>query len=176
MSLLINQGKQIKALSKQDYLYDPKIRDSVSLGNAIQVLKKNNPRIKIGYTNGKFRTLTPAHCVFLSLCKTKCDILIVGLNSDYSLRLLKQESKFSTSERAFALATLSVVDYVCSFDEENPYLSISSVSPDVVFKGPDYKKEDVVSAGKDVEIIEHPFDIHVSDLENKSQNKYFNIK
>jgi len=162
---------------KEEFLLDPKIRESFQLGNSIQGLKKRNPVIKIGFTNGKFRTITPSHCVFLSLCKTKCDILVVGLNSDYSLRLLNSQSKFDTKERAFALASLIPVDYVTVFDQDTPHLCISSINPDIVFKGPDYKPNEVVSSGKPVEIINHPFDIHVSDLEDKeTPKKYFNIE
>ena len=163
------------SLSKSELLMDPCIRDSFSLGNSIQLLKRRNPQTKIGFANGKFRVLTPAHCVFLSLCKTKCDILIAAVNGDYSLRLLGKKSSFSSQERAFALATLSVVDYVTIFDEETPALCISNINPDVIFKGPDYKKEEVVSAGKEVEIIQHPFDLHVSDIEGSKSNSFFDV-
>jgi D-beta-D-heptose 7-phosphate kinase/D-beta-D-heptose 1-phosphate adenosyltransferase len=175
MTILLTGAKKLP--TKSELLYDPKIRSPHSLGNALSAIRQTNHRLKVGFTNGKFRTLTPSHCVFLSLAKTKCDILIVGVNSDYSLRLNKAESKFSGQERAFALASLSFVDYVCLFDEENPYLAITDIQPDLVFKGPDYKDKQVVSAGKPVEIIEHPFDIHVSDLENKqsASNKFFKL-
>jgi bifunctional ADP-heptose synthase (sugar kinase/adenylyltransferase) len=62
------------------------------------------------------------------------------------------------------------------FDEETPYKCISEVDPDVVFKGTDYKGKDVVSAGKQVEIIEIPFPIHTSDIiKEKGKTKYFNL-
>lgn len=163
--------------SKEELLYDPKVRGSLSIGNSLQILKRRNPLMKVGFTNGCWRTLTPAHCVFLSLCRSRCDLLVVGMNSDYSLRLLGRESPFTDKERAFMLASLSIVDYVTVFDEETPSLCISNISPSFVFKGPDYKKEDVVSApGIPVEIINHPFDVHASDiLKSKSQNKFFKL-
>ena len=164
MTHIIGAGPAQRTLSKAELLYDPKIRDAMSVGNAISALKRYKTLTKIGFTNGKFRVLTPAHCVFLTLCRTKCDILVVGLNSDYSLRLLEQPAKFTTTERAFGLASLGPVNYVVPFDEETPYLTISKIQPDMIFKGPDYKKEDVVNAGIPVEIIEHPFDLHVSDI------------
>ncbi len=166
-----------RTFSKTELLYDPCIRDSMAAGNAIQLLKRQKRLITIGFTNGTFKVLTPAHCVFLTLCRTKCDILVVGVNSDYSLRLLERESPFTTQERAFALATLAPVDYVVPFDEETPYLCISKVGADVIFKGPDYKKEDVVNNGIKVEIIDHPFNIHTSDIlkSKNSISKYFDL-
>ena len=171
--MLINVDK---TLSKDQYLYDPKIRSPLSLGDAIQMLKRRNPMTKIGFTNGTYKVLTPAHCVFLSLCKTHCDLLIVGVNSDHSLRMLKRHSHFSTKERSFALATLTVVDYVTIFDEDTPGLCISSVNPDIIFKGPDYDAKDVVAMGKEVKIIQHPFDIHTSDIiKSPDEGSFFNI-
>lgn len=175
MSIILTGPQRIP--TKSELLYDPKIRSAHSIGDALQNIRKTNHSMKIGFTNGKFRTLTPSHCVFLSLCKTKCDLLIVGVNSDYSLRLNKSSSKFTGQERAFSLASLSVVDYVCVFDEETPHLAITDIQPDVVFKGPDYKGKEVVSCGKPVEIIEHPFDVHVSDIEEspRPQTKFFKL-
>lgn len=175
MTHIIGSKPQQRIFSKDELLYDPKIRDAMAVGNSISSIKKHKRLTKIGFTNGKFRVLTPAHCVFLTLCRTKCDILIVGINSDYSLRLLKNPAKFTTSERAFGLASLAPVNYVVPFDEETPYLTISKIQPDIVFKGPDYKEDEVVSAGIPVEIIEHPFDIHVSDILNKKKDKYFDL-
>ncbi len=155
-------------------LYDPKIRSAMSLGNAIQTLRGGRNRVRIGFTNGKFRVLHPHHCVFLSLCRTRCDILVVAVNSDYSLRMLKEESKFQAKERAFAIASLGVVDYVTIFDEETPHLVIPQVNPDVIFKGADYADKEVISMGKPVEIISHPFNVHAADLDTPPV-KFFNI-
>ena len=176
----ILQGAK-KLPTKAELLYDPKIRDSFSLGNSIQSLRKTKPGIKIGFANGTFKVLTPAHCVFLTLCRTKCDLLVVGVNSDYSLRLNGKKSPFDAKERAFALASLHPVDYVSIFDEETPALCIANIDADLVFKGPDYKKDEVVAAGKEVEIIEHPFNIHTSDImdtkikESSGKYKYFDV-
>ena len=174
MTVVIGAKGEKSTPSKEELLYDPQIRNAMSVGNAIQALKKHKRLTKIGFTNGKFRVLTPAHCVFLTLCRTQCDILVVGVNSDYSLRLLEQPAQFTTQERAFALASLAPVNYVVPFDEETPYLAISTIRPDVVFKGPDYNAEDVVCAGVPVEIIQHPFDTHVSDI--MGEKKYFNLE
>lgn len=160
--------------SRAEMLYDPKERPAWSIGQAVQSAKKRNPNLRIGFTNGKFRVLHPAHCIFLTLCRSRCDILVVGINSDYSLRLLGTKSEFDAKERAFALGSLNSVDYVTIFDEETPHLTISSINPDVVFKGPDYAKTEVISAGKPVEILQHPFDVHASDL-NQPTYKFFDL-
>lgn len=175
MTILLTGPQRIP--TKSELLYDPKIRSAHSLGNALQTIKQTNNRLNVGFTNGTFKVLTPSHCVFLSLCKTKCDLLVVGVNSDYSLRLLGKKSPFTAQERAFAIASLSVVDYVCIFDEENPYLAITDIQPSKIFKGPDYKGKEVVSAGKPVEIIEHPFNIHTSDImqTETSSPKFFKL-
>ena len=164
--------------SKEQLLYDPKIRDPWSIGQALDVLKKEQPQTRIGFTNGTFKVLTPAHAVFLARCKTRCNLLIVGLNSDYSLRLLNKNSPFSDKERAFLLAQQEAVNYISFFDEENPAALIYKLNPDIVFKGYDYKNKDVISAGKPVEIIEHPFDLHTSDIftnQKSSGFKFFEV-
>lgn len=162
---------------KGQLLYDPKIRAYSNLGEAISFLRKQR-RTKVGFTNGTFKILTPAHVVFLGLCKTQCDILIVGVNSDYSLRVLNRESPFSDKERAFCLANLNTVDYVTLFDGETPFEVISHLSPDVIFKGYDYEDKEVVSAGKPVCIVKHPFNVHTSDIlkhKEKVESKFFKI-
>lgn len=163
--------------SPAELLWDPKIRDPWSVGQALDLLKRDHPQTRIGFTNGTFKLLTPAHSVFLNLCKTRCDILVVGLNSDYSLRLLKKKSPFSDKERAFMLSQYEVVNYVCLFDEETPADLILKLGVDVVFKGYDYKDQEVVSAGKSVEILDHPFSVHTSDIlkTKDSKFKYFQV-
>lgn len=162
----------VESQPKASYLYHPKIQPAHKVGNSIQLLKRQYPDTRIGFTNGKFRSLTPAHVVFLNLCKTRCNILIVALNSDYSLRLLKEKSLFEDKERAFLIANIDVVNFVTFFDEDNPYKVISEISPDVVFKGDDYEHKDVVCANRPVEIIKIPsMPEHLSDLEQASIEK-----
>lgn len=172
-----------KTLTKDQLLFDPKVRPAMELGDAVQSLRRQRAvGAKVGFTNGRFKVLTPSHCLFLAACKSKCDILIVGINSDYSMRLLKSPSIFDQKERAFALCALAVVDYVTIFDEETPFLTISEINPDVVFKGSDYKESDVVSAGCRVDIIDIPIKTHFSDVidfEIKQREggtkKFFNV-
>lgn len=172
MTILFNDNQNKKSIlnrkdiPKSELLYDPKIRSSIALGNSIQSIKRRDPTIKIGFANGKYRFLHTGHCVFLKLCKTQCDILIVAVNSDYSLRVLKQPSIHKDNERMFSLACLSYVDYVTMFDEDDPYACITKVTPDIIFKGPDYKNQEVVCAGKEVVVIDMPDFPHCKDLEN----------
>lgn len=163
-------------------LYSEKIRNPVLLGNTLKTLRNtcatSGRRLRIGFANGKFRYLHPAHVVFLSLCKTRCDLLIVGVNGDYSLSQIGSKSPFNSRERSFAIASLDVVDYVVTFNEENPWLCIQTLDQiDVVFKGPDYLEKEVVSAMKEVEVIMHPFtEFHASDLDKENkQFKFFDV-
>jgi D-beta-D-heptose 7-phosphate kinase/D-beta-D-heptose 1-phosphate adenosyltransferase len=82
----------------------------------------------------------------LEKAKTFGDILILGLNSDSSIRKLKGHNRpiNSQNDRAYILAALEVVDYVVIFEEETPYELISLIKPDVLVKGSDYKGKEVI--------------------------------
>lgn len=102
---------------------------------------------KIVFTNGVFDLLHLGHVDYLSKAKDLGDILIVGVNTDKSVkRLGKGDSRPITDEksRAMIMASLHFVDAVVLFDEETPYNLIKTVQPDVLVKGSDYRVEDVV--------------------------------
>ena len=102
---------------------------------------------KIVFTNGCFDLLHLGHVDYLSKAKDLGDILIVGVNTDKSVKMLgKGENRPITDEnsRAMLMASLHFVDAVVLFDEETPYNLIKTVQPDVLVKGSDYKAEDVV--------------------------------
>ncbi|MBN2615739.1 MAG: D-glycero-beta-D-manno-heptose 1-phosphate adenylyltransferase [Bacteroidales bacterium] len=102
---------------------------------------------KIVFTNGCFDLLHLGHVDYLSKAKDQGDVLIVGVNTDQSVRLLdKGSSRPITDEhaRAVLVASLQFVDAVVLFDEETPYELIKTVQPDVLVKGKDYKEEDIV--------------------------------
>lgn len=103
---------------------------------------------KIVFTNGCFDILHLGHITYLEQAKTKGDILIVGLNSDASVKRLKGDKRPIKDEqsRASILAALSSVDLVIIFEEDTPIDLISVIAPDVLVKGGDYKKEDIVGA------------------------------
>jgi rfaE bifunctional protein nucleotidyltransferase chain/domain len=102
--------------------------------------------MKIIFTNGCFDILHRMHVELFQFCKSRGDKVVVGLNSDSSVRRLKGESRpiFNQDDRKFLLESLDCVDEVILFDEDTPYDLIKKISPDEIVKGGDYKLEEVV--------------------------------
>ncbi|MBE0643157.1 MAG: D-glycero-beta-D-manno-heptose 1-phosphate adenylyltransferase [Bacteroidetes bacterium] len=98
------------------------------------------------FTNGVFDILHRGHCEYLHDARAQGDAMVVGLNSDASVRRLKGEKKpiVPEDDRAAVLAALASVDYVVIFDEDTPYVLISELLPDVLIKGGDYALDDIV--------------------------------
>lgn len=109
-------------------------------------LKKEGKRVV--FTNGCFDILHVGHVKYLQEAKSYGDVLIVGLNSDSSVRELKGPSRPVNTEadRAYILAALESVDYVVLFSEETPHDLIKNISPDILVKGGDYEGKQVVGA------------------------------
>ncbi|HWX12598.1 MAG TPA: D-glycero-beta-D-manno-heptose-7-phosphate kinase [Trinickia sp.] len=105
---------------------------------------------RVGFTNGCFDILHPGHVRVLTQARAACDRLIVGLNSDASVRRLKGPERPVQDERSRAevLAALEAVDLVVLFEEDTPLNLISAIKPNVLVKGGDYTREQVV--GHDV--------------------------
>lgn len=103
---------------------------------------------KIVFTNGCFDVLHFGHVHYLLQAKELGDVLVVGLNSDDSVRRLKGPSRpiNGEKERAFVLAALACVDYVVVFEEDTPKELIETVRPDVLVKGGDYALDQIVGA------------------------------
>jgi D-beta-D-heptose 7-phosphate kinase/D-beta-D-heptose 1-phosphate adenosyltransferase len=103
---------------------------------------------RIGFTNGCFDLLHPGHVSLLNQARAKCDRLVVGLNSDASVKRLKGETRPVQDQmaRAIVLASLSMVDLVVIFGEDTPEALIRLLRPDLLVKGADYKRADVVGA------------------------------
>ncbi len=103
---------------------------------------------KIVFTNGCFDILHKGHTSYLQSAKKAGDILVVGLNSDASVRRLKGSERplNKQNDRAEVLSALECVDYVTLFSEDTPLDLIHLVRPDVLVKGGDWKKKDVVGA------------------------------
>ncbi len=101
---------------------------------------------RVVFTNGCFDLLHPGHIHYLSEAALLGDILIVGLNSDDSVRRLKGEGRPVNDQvsRAVLLSALRQVDYVLIFDEDTPLELITRVRPDILVKGGDYKPEAIV--------------------------------
>jgi D-beta-D-heptose 7-phosphate kinase/D-beta-D-heptose 1-phosphate adenosyltransferase len=106
---------------------------------------------KISFTNGCFDILHPGHLFSLKQAADEADFLIVGLNSDASVKKLKGPSRpiNNTKSRAIVLANLILVDAVVVFEEETPLELIKALLPDVMVKGGDYTIDQVVG-GKEV--------------------------
>lgn len=113
-------------------------------------LRKLAPEKKIVFTNGCFDILHVGHIRYLRQAAALGDMLVIGLNSDTSVRRLKGEGRPVNTEadRAELLASLEFVDYIVIFEEDTPYQLIRQIQPDVLVKGGDYKPEDVV--GRDI--------------------------
>ena len=103
---------------------------------------------KVVFTNGCFDILHVGHVKYLQEAKSYGDVLIVGLNSDSSVRVLKGPSRPVNPEedRAYILAALESVDYVVMFSDETPYELIKGIAPDILVKGGDYEGKAVVGA------------------------------
>jgi D-glycero-beta-D-manno-heptose 1-phosphate adenylyltransferase len=104
----------------------------------------------IVFTNGVFDLLHPGHLRYLQAARSHGDVLIVGLNSDASVRRNKGPGRPITPEleRAEVLASLSCVDAVSIFDEDTPAAIIARVQPDVLVKGADWPADQIV--GRDI--------------------------
>lgn len=100
------------------------------------------------FTNGCFDILHRGHAQYLSEAKGLGDVLVVGVNTDRSVRELKGASRpvVPEDDRAHLVAALRSVDYVCLFDEETPYELIAALSPEILVKGAGYTRDTIVGA------------------------------
>jgi len=117
------------------------------LKSIVEKLKKQNK--KIVFTNGCFDIIHIGHITLLKKAKSLGDILVVGLNSDESVKKLKGKERpiVPQNERAKILDSIKYVDYVVVFDELTPYKVITEIKPDIIVKGKDYKLKEVVGWG-----------------------------
>ena len=101
---------------------------------------------KVVFTNGCFDIIHGGHIEFLQKAKALGDILVVGLNTDKSVKQLKGENRpiKSEKERANILAALKYIDYITLFNETTPEKLIQEIRPDILVKGDDYKIDEVV--------------------------------
>jgi len=123
-----------------------KIFDRAVLGNRVAMWRFLNS--KIVFTNGCFDILHRGHIEYLSRARDMGAVLIIGLNSDASVKRIKGEGRPVQDEmsRALILASLRFVDAVVLFDEDTPYELIKFVQPDVLVKGADYNEDNIVGA------------------------------
>ncbi|MCD6441397.1 MAG: D-glycero-beta-D-manno-heptose 1-phosphate adenylyltransferase [Candidatus Marinimicrobia bacterium] len=111
-------------------------------------LKSQNKRVV--FTNGCFDLLHVGHLELLEQCRSFGDILVVGINTDRSLKIIKGPDRpiLPQEDRARLVASLEMVDYVVLFDEETPFEILSQIKPNILVKGGDYKFDEIV--GRDI--------------------------
>jgi D-beta-D-heptose 7-phosphate kinase/D-beta-D-heptose 1-phosphate adenosyltransferase len=149
--------EEINKLEKQfDNGVDYKIVDLKKIEYIAKDLKSQNK--KIVFTNGCFDILHLGHVKYLQKAKALGDKLIIGVNSNNSVKRLKGDNRPVNDEydRAYLLGSLEVVDYVVIFDEDTPYNLIKTIEPDILVKGADYKDKVVVGSdiAKEVRLID----------------------
>jgi D-beta-D-heptose 7-phosphate kinase / D-beta-D-heptose 1-phosphate adenosyltransferase len=123
------------------------LQKTASLAAALDhVARWRHRGLKIGFTNGCFDLLHPGHVSLLAQARAACDRLVVGLNSDLSVKRLKGPERPVQAEaaRAAVLASLASVDLVVIFEEDTPLELIRAIRPDVLVKGADYRIDEVV--------------------------------
>lgn len=121
------------------------ILDWTELKKALEADKTKGK--KIVFTNGCFDIIHIGHIRYLKEAKNFGDVLVVGLNSDKSVARIKPGRPVNPEDqRAEVLSALEMVDYVTLFDGDTPYNLIKLVSPNVLVKGGDWKKEDIVGS------------------------------
>jgi D-beta-D-heptose 7-phosphate kinase/D-beta-D-heptose 1-phosphate adenosyltransferase len=127
---------------------DEKIINREALKEKLQALKKGGK--KIVFTNGCFDFLHVGHVRYLKAARAQGDVLVVGLNSDGSVRQIKGPRRpvVPEDQRAEILASLACVDFVTLFEEPDPAMIIRFLMPDVLVKGADWAKDAIV--GRDI--------------------------
>jgi D-beta-D-heptose 7-phosphate kinase/D-beta-D-heptose 1-phosphate adenosyltransferase len=127
-------------------MLNEKIKSLNALKNIILRLKKQGK--KIVFTNGCFDLLHYGHVKYLEDAKNKGDILIVALNSDSSVRKIKGNKRpiLSQNDRLGIIAGLESVDYVVLFNAETPLKTIEELKPDILVKGADWDRDNIVGS------------------------------
>ena len=114
----------------------------------LRILRKQfkNENKTVVFTNGCFDLLHAGHVDYLNKAKSFGDVLIVGINSDLSMKNIKGEKRpiINEDERSFVISNLKCVDYVILFDDNTPELLINEIAPDILVKGADWSKEKIV--------------------------------
>ena len=127
--------------------YEQIAAKTITLDKAVELF---DPTFRINktmvFTNGCFDVLHRGHIYYLSRARELGDLLVVGLNTDGSVSKLKGPGRPVNDQQARAevLGALAFVDYIILFSEETPLKLISTLKPDILIKGGDYRKEDIV--------------------------------
>jgi rfaE bifunctional protein nucleotidyltransferase chain/domain len=130
------------------------LTDKIKSLNELKEIRARMRQInkKVVFTNGVFDIIHRGHVEYLEKASKFGDCLFIGLNSDQSVKAIKGEGKpiVKQEDRAVVLAALSVVDFICFFNEDTPLEMIKALLPDVLVKGSDYTLNEIVG-GNEVE-------------------------
>lgn len=150
IKVLYKVDEQVSMMEIMQKVFQTKIKNKLIQPDQIESLLKLIHNQKVIFTNGCFDVLHPGHIHLLKAAKKEGDVLIVGINSDYSIRQLKGTERpfYTLQDRISQLEALSCIDFIIPFDDLTPEALIRQIVPDVLVKGSDYKKEDVI--GKDI--------------------------
>ena len=132
---------------KNIHLAHPAVMEVAELARRLAGLRSEGKRVV--FTNGCFDVLHPGHVDLLARARAEGDVLVVGLNSDASVRRQNKGPERpvnSEAVRAFMLAHLAAVDYVVIFSEDTPFELIRALEPDVLVKGGDWTPDKIVGA------------------------------
>ncbi|MEW6358046.1 MAG: D-glycero-beta-D-manno-heptose 1-phosphate adenylyltransferase [Planctomycetota bacterium] len=140
----VSRKEIVRELRLQRQDLSDKIMSHDEIEDVLRVYRQRNETIV--FTNGCFDLLHPGHVQYLEFAKAQGDVLVVGLNTDRSVRGLKGEGRpvMTEGDRARVLAGLSSVDYIVFFDEPTPVKLIRKVKPDILVKGEDWRDKGVV--------------------------------
>lgn len=142
----ISRGEVMEAVDREETVARGKVVDADTLRLLVRRARAEGQRV--GFTNGCFDILHHGHVALLDAAARECDVLVVGVNSDASVRRLKGSPRpfVTAAERTAVLAGLASVAWVCEFDADTPLDLIRAVEPDVLVKGADYTVDRVVGA------------------------------
>ena len=134
-------------LRKNLYLKERKMNKLIELPELKKIREQAyNDEKKIVFTNGCFDLIHAGHVTYLEEAKELGDILVLGLNSDYSVKKIKGEKRpiLLEKDRIKVLSALESINYIIIFDSSTPYNLIKEIKPDILVKGGDWKIEDIV--------------------------------
>jgi D-beta-D-heptose 7-phosphate kinase/D-beta-D-heptose 1-phosphate adenosyltransferase len=134
---------------QQEHRPTPPRKGSISLEDAEKIRTEwKKEELIVGFTNGCFDLIHPGHIALLREASQQCDRLVVGLNSDASVKRLKGDARPIQDDRSRAevMSAISYVDLVVIFDEDTPLRLIEELRPDVLIKGSDYEEHEIVGA------------------------------
>lgn len=137
----VNRGELLQAFSGTEYSLPMTAEHAVS-----EVRRWQDEGLTVGFANGCFDLVHPGHVALLAEARTRCDRLVVALNTDASVKRLKGEGRpvQDLLSRAAVIGSLRSVDLVTTFDQDTPAELISALKPNVLIKGADYRIDEVV--------------------------------